>query len=267
MTYAEALSSARAHHVLPQWNHDAMQPVIQWTDADSTDHVLWYLDAVTSWNAMHAASSLGVAGEAVWRLGAEDPALWRVFGRRTDPGAWNELAELPSGYGVEMQGDGELLRVTAHPTAGERRLLYDSTSGLLTDERLLTLPTSWTVERAGASHPHRVALTFDDGPDGTWTPMLLDTLRSRHAPATFFVIGDQVQQHLALTRRIAAEGHALGSHTFSHPDLSRVSPFVTRLEPDATARLLEAAVGRHTMLFRPPYFGDAEPSTIDELVR
>lgn len=266
MTYAEALASARAHHVLPQWNPDAMQPVIQWTDADSTDHVLWYLDAVTSWNAMHAASSLGVAGEAVWRLGAEDPALWRVFGRRTDPGAWNELAELPPGYGVEMQGDGELLRVTAHPTAGERRLQYDSTSGLLTDERLLTLPTSWTVERAGASHPHRVALTFDDGPDGTWTPMLLDTLRSRHAPATFFVIGDQVQQHLALTRRIAAEGHTLGSHTFSHPDLSRVSPFVTRLELDATARLLEAAVGRHTMLFRPPYFGDAEPSTIDELV-
>ncbi|HEY0930416.1 MAG TPA: AcvB/VirJ family lysyl-phosphatidylglycerol hydrolase [Gemmatimonas sp.] len=265
MTYAEAIATARRHQVSPQWDAAAMQPEIQWTDADSTDHVLWYLDAVTSWNALQSAASLGVAGTAVWRLGAEDPALWRVFGRHTNPGAWPELGPLPPGYGVEMQGSGELLRVTAHPEAGERQLAHDSVSGMLTSERWLSLPSSWTVERTGAAHPHRVALTFDDGPDGTWTPMLLDTLRAKHATATFFVIGEQVQQHIALTRRMAAEGHAIGSHTFTHPDLSRVSPFATRLELDATARLLEAVVGRHTMIFRPPYFGDAEPSTIDEL--
>ncbi|BAH40183.1 MAG TPA: polysaccharide deacetylase [Gemmatimonas aurantiaca] len=265
MTYAEAIAAARQHHVLPQWNADLMQPSIQWIDADSTDHVLWYLDAVTSWNALQSASSLGVAGEAVWRLGAEDPSLWRIFGRNTSPMAWPELGPLPPGYGVEIQGNGELLRVTSHPSAGERQLVHDSVSGMLTNERWLSLPSAWTVERTGASHPHRVALTFDDGPDDRWTPMLLDTLRARHAQATFFVIGEQVQQHIALTRRMAAEGHALGSHTFTHPDLSRVSPFATRLELDATARLLEAVVGRHTMLFRPPYFGDAEPSTIDEL--
>lgn len=85
MTYAEAIAAARQHHVLPQWNADLMQPSIQWIDADSTDHVLWYLDAVTSWNALQSASSLGVAGEAVWRLGAEDPSLWRIFGRNTSP--------------------------------------------------------------------------------------------------------------------------------------------------------------------------------------
>jgi cellulose synthase/poly-beta-1,6-N-acetylglucosamine synthase-like glycosyltransferase/peptidoglycan/xylan/chitin deacetylase (PgdA/CDA1 family)/spore germination protein YaaH len=266
VTYAEALTDARAHGTLPRWSASAAEPYIRWTDADSTDHVIWYLDAATTWNAMRAGMSLGVAGQAVWRLGAEDPALWRVFGRGAHADAWTTLGALPPGYGVELRGDGELLRVTTRPTIGARELHHDTLTGLISDERVLSLPTPWTVERSGATHAHRVALTFDDGPDSRWTPMILDTLRSRHATATFFVIGDQVQTHLLLTRRIVAEGHELGSHTFSHPDLSRTSPFVTRLELDATARLIEAVVGRRTMLFRPPYFGDAEPSTIDELV-
>jgi cellulose synthase/poly-beta-1,6-N-acetylglucosamine synthase-like glycosyltransferase/peptidoglycan/xylan/chitin deacetylase (PgdA/CDA1 family)/spore germination protein YaaH len=266
MTYTEAVAEARDHGVLPQWNADALEPTIAWTDADSTDHVIWFLDAATSWNAIHTGTALGVAGQAVWRLGAEDPALWRIFGHGTREEAWWELSNQPPGYGVAMHGDGELLRVTSHPTPGLRQLTHDSVSDLITTEKTVALPTAWTVERSGAAYPHRVALTFDDGPDGTWTPMILDTLRARHAPATFFVIGDRVQTQLGLTRRIAREGHALGSHTFTHPDLSRVSPFVTRLELDATARLLEAVVGERTLLFRPPYFGDAEPSTIDELV-
>ncbi|QJR37430.1 AcvB/VirJ family lysyl-phosphatidylglycerol hydrolase [Gemmatimonas groenlandica] len=265
VTYAEALAAARHHGVRPQWDRQALEPVISWTDADSTDHVLWYLDATTNWNAMQRTTSLGAAGAALWRLGAEDPAIWRVFGKHVHQEAWEELGVQPPGYGVDMQGDGELLRVTSHPTAGTRALTHDSLSGLITDVRTLSMPQPWTVERTGAAHPHRVALTFDDGPDGDWTPAILDTLRSRHATAAFFVIGDQVQSHLAITRRIAAEGHEIGSHTFSHPDLSRVSPFGTRLELDATARLLEAVVGRRSLLFRPPYFGDAEPTTIDEL--
>ncbi len=265
VTYAEALAAARHHHVQPEWDRRALEPVISWTDADSTDHVLWYLDATTSWNAMQQTRALGAAGAALWRLGAEDPSLWRVFGRHARHDEWEELGVQPPGYGVDIQGEGELLRVTSHPTAGMRVLTRDSVSGLITDVRTVSLPQPWTVERTGAAHPHRIALTFDDGPDGRWTPAILDTLRSRHATAAFFVIGDQVQSHLALTRRIAAEGHEIGSHTFSHPDLSRVSPFGTRLELDATARLLEAVVGRRSLLFRPPYFGDAEPTTVDEL--
>lgn len=265
LTWAEAMAAAREHGVLPRWDRDALEPQIRWTDTDSTDHIVWFLDGATTWNALQVGTTLGVAGHAVWRLGAEDPTVWRVFGHGTRAGAWADLEMDPPGYGVALHGDGELLRVTSHPVAGRRLLAHDSASDLVTDERVLTLPKPWTVERRGDAHPHYVALTFDDGPDPTWTPMVLDTLRAHHAPATFFVIGERVQAHLALTRRIAREGHTLGSHTFTHPDLSRVSPFVTRLELDATARLLEAVTGTRTLLFRPPYFGDAEPTTIDEL--
>ncbi len=121
------------------------------------------------------------------------------------------------------------------------------------------------VRRYGIQQ-HKVALTFDDGPDGQWTPMILDTLRSRHAPAAFFVIGANVERHIPLMRRILREGHEFGNHTFTHPNLALTPAFVTRLELDATERLLEAVLNRRSLFFRPPYFGDAEPTTADELV-
>ena len=121
------------------------------------------------------------------------------------------------------------------------------------------------MARTGAI-PHLVALTFDDGPDGHWTPAILDTLRDRHTPATFFLIGQNVESNLVLTRRIVREGHEVGNHTFRHPNLALTSRLVTRLELDATERVLEAVLDRSSGFFRAPYFGDAEPTTVDELI-
>src|SRR5690242_12475003 len=95
--------------------------------------------------------------------------------------------------------------------------------------------------------------------------MILDTLQSRDATATFFVIGENAELHPALLRRILRDGHEIGNHTFTHPNLALVGPTLTRFELSATERLIEAVVNRRTALFRPPYFGDAEPTTADEL--
>jgi len=65
--------------------------------------------------------------------------------------------------------------------------------------------------------PGRVELTFDDGPDPAHTPALLDRLRAAGVTATFFVVGGRVARHPRLVARIAAEGHALGNHTMTHP--------------------------------------------------
>ena len=64
-----------------------------------------------------------------------------------------------------------------------------------------------------------VALTFDDGPDPQWTPKILDLLRRRHVPATFFVVGARVLDHPALLRAEVAGGNEIGSHTFVNGDL------------------------------------------------
>ena len=266
MTFQEVMAAVReaptgALHFDPV----ALNPYATWSDADSTDHVSWYLDAVTAYDEMLVGRALGAAGTGIWRLGAEDPAIWNVIGRHGIDGPAQSLATIPAGYDPEFQGTGEILEMRARPTAGHREVRVDSLSHLIVDERVTRYATPYIMRRFGAS-AHRVALTFDDGPDGRWTPAILDTLRSRHAPATFFVIGQNAEAHIPLIRRMYDEGHELGSHTFTHPNLALTTKFITRLELDATQRLLEAILDRRPAFFRPPYFGDAEPTTADELV-
>jgi peptidoglycan/xylan/chitin deacetylase (PgdA/CDA1 family) len=96
-----------------------------------------------------------------------------------------------------------------------------------------------------------LALTFDDGPSPTVTPRVLKTLREHHAHATFFVLGNCAKRWPALVRQAAREGHAIGSHSYSHP--SKLSPAQACSQLERTAALIEAATGQRPRLFRPPY--------------
>ena len=266
VTFQDAMAAARDHDAPVLFDSVSLNPYLSYSDADSTDHLVWFLDAVSAHNQLLVGEKLHLAGSALWRLGAEDPSVWRVLTRAEGVAPVAQVAEIPGGYDVEFEGQGELLQITRRPTVGTRVAAADSASGLIVSERITRLPSPYVVRRTGASHPGWVSLTFDDGPDGTWTPQILDTLRSRGVNATFFLIGEHVETHIALTRRLVSEGHEFGNHTFTHPNLALTSTFVTRLELDATERLLESVLDRRSALFRPPYFGDAEPTTADELV-
>ena len=255
---------ARENGVLPQYDTVSHNPYLSWTAADSTDHIVWYQDAVTALDQMRAARGLGITSHAVWRLGEEDQSLWSSINRRGELQPPDSLRVIEPGSDVEFKGGGELLAIASHPRTGLRRVEVDAT-GAITREIVEQVPSPWVVERTGR-HSGRVALTFDDGPDSHWTPMILDTLRSRGVHAAFFMIGTHIEASPALARRVLAEGHEVGNHTFTHPNLALTSDWVTRLEIDANARLIEAVLNRRTILFRPPYFGDAEPTTADELV-
>jgi cellulose synthase/poly-beta-1,6-N-acetylglucosamine synthase-like glycosyltransferase/peptidoglycan/xylan/chitin deacetylase (PgdA/CDA1 family) len=98
-----------------------------------------------------------------------------------------------------------------------------------------------------------VALTFDDGPDPRWTPKVLDVLARHRVPATFFVIGSEVARHPGLARRISREGHEIGGHTFTHPDLARLPGWRRQLENSQVQQAIAYATGRSTSLLRPPY--------------
>ena len=106
----------------------------------------------------------------------------------------------------------------------------------------------------------RVALTFDDGPDPTWTPRIAAELRRLHAPATFFVVGSEVVRHRAIVRRLYAQGFELGNHTFTHADLAAVPRWRMALEIGATDDAIAAAVGARPRLVRLPYSGT--PGTV-----
>lgn len=110
------------------------------------------------------------------------------------------------------------------------------------------------------SSPHQIALTFDDGPNPRMTPQLLDLLEANGIHATFFLIGKYAVEQKDLARRLHAAGHAIGNHTWSHPNLSRTGTAKTRDELSRTKNELEQIIGNPVRLFRPP-FGARQPAT------
>jgi peptidoglycan-N-acetylglucosamine deacetylase len=109
-----------------------------------------------------------------------------------------------------------------------------------------------TITRVPTSQP-LIAMTFDDGPHASLTPQLLDILAARNIRATFFVLGNRVNMYPRLTQRIAAEGHEIGNHSWSHPRLTSLGNEGLMRELDNTSMAIQEAVGRPPVTMRPPY--------------
>ncbi|MCH7861836.1 MAG: glycosyltransferase [Proteobacteria bacterium] len=232
-------------------------------EENGTEHTVWMADATTAWNQLRAANIKGVAGVALWRLGSEDSNFWAALGA-AHSGKIPDLRRIEAVGDVDVEGSGEILRITSTPSVGARTIVQNP-QGLIVDEIFQSLPTPYVVTRTGYM-PGKVALTFDDGPDADWTPKILDVLKQKQVTGTFFMIGENAMAEPFLVRRVVDEGHEIGSHTFTHPNLALASTRGTRIELNATQRLIEAYTGRSVRLFRAPYFGDAEPTTADELI-
>ncbi|MEA2208611.1 MAG: hypothetical protein QOF54_1088 [Solirubrobacteraceae bacterium] len=97
------------------------------------------------------------------------------------------------------------------------------------------------------------ALTFDDGPHAQGTPAVLELLDEAGAPATFFLVGEQVQRDPALAREVVAAGHAVGLHCQRHRNLLRLAPWQVRADIDRAQAAIEDATGVSPTLYRPPY--------------
>jgi peptidoglycan/xylan/chitin deacetylase (PgdA/CDA1 family) len=109
--------------------------------------------------------------------------------------------------------------------------------------------------------PGELALTFDDGPNPAFTPQLLDILASHDVRATFFMLGSRVQAQPALVRQIAAAGHLVGNHSWSHPNLALASSSRIEEELSRTSRAIEEITGAPVRFFRPP-FGARRPAVL-----
>jgi peptidoglycan/xylan/chitin deacetylase (PgdA/CDA1 family) len=105
----------------------------------------------------------------------------------------------------------------------------------------------------GPSYCKSVALTFDDGPDNLFSPVILEILAQYAVKATFFLNGNCVHDNPDITERIANEGHILANHTYNHPDLTTIPPEQIRVEIKTTQDEIQQITGLKTALFRPPY--------------
>ena len=265
--FHDAMGAARDAGATVQFDEATNNPHFSYREGDGTTHDVWFLDAATAFNQIHAADHYQPAGYALWRLGAEDPTVLPLMGRRYNlPVPANLKYIAADTEDVDLDGtEGEILRVEANPQPGFRDLQIEQGTGDIIDEHYKSLPTGFVIHRVGQIEK-KLALTFDDGPDPAWTPQILDILKAKHVQASFFVIGSNMEAHPGLVQRILAEGHEVGNHTFTHPNLADTPAAAVRLELNATQRLFEALTGRSMRLLRPPYLGDAEPSDADEII-
>ena len=263
--FSEAMVDARDSGATIQFDDASNNPHFSYDEGDGTKHQIWFLDAATAFNQIHAADGYQPAGYALWRLGTEDPSMLPLLGRPYNAAVPASLKTIPTTDDVDFDGEGEILRVESGPITGVRDFSTDKDSGDIVSESYTSLPTNYVIRRVGQVGK-KLALTFDDGPDAEWTPQILDILKAEHVPATFFVIGANMEAHPGLVQRILREGHEIGNHTYTHPNLADTPLAAVRLELNATQRLFEALTGRSMRMLRPPYLGDAEPSDADEIV-
>jgi len=249
---------------------DSLNAHFAYDDMDGhVRHQIWFLDAVTVLNQMRAARTLGIKTFALWHLGSEDNSLWKIWDSpgKTDP--IKALADVEPGYEVDTEGEGDILRVTRRPQSGKRAVTLDDDDTVSIDKKMITsetmaaYPLSYTVEQYGYQ-PKKVAITFDDGPDPVWTPKILDILKQYNVKATFFMIGEVAGNSVSTMQRVYREGHEIGNHTFTHPDISEISNTQVDLQLKLTERLFAAKLGVQPLYFRPPYSIDQEPDTNDQ---
>jgi peptidoglycan/xylan/chitin deacetylase (PgdA/CDA1 family) len=110
-------------------------------------------------------------------------------------------------------------------------------------------------------HPGELALTFDDGPNPLWTPRLLELLSRRSVRATFFLVGSYAQSQPDLVRQIAAAGHSIGNHSWSHRNLALAPSSTIEAQLSRTSQTLAEITGEPPRFFRPP-FGARRPATL-----
>lgn len=229
-------------------------PYFTYDDEGGVGHLVYMLDAVTAYNQIVALRDYQPRGAALWYLGSEDPSIWSFFkegklGTTVKPSdlrmvRYNEVDDEPNSQGEIVE-----LASTANP--GEREIKRDG-DGLIVSETYSHYPSSYVLDRFG-DMKNAVALTFDDGPDPTWTPRILKVLEENHVPATFFVVGKYADEYPGIVRQCWDAGCEIGNHTFTHPSLLAISKLRTELELNATQRVIESIIGRSTHLLRPPY--------------
>ena len=209
-------------------------------------HHVWMLDAASGWNQLRVAACDGRSfGVALWRLGSEDPGVWQRSGAAAPgTGPARPLGTICPLDQCRCRGQ---WRNPADRRDADRSAAARRADGDGPDPRrrvLRSLPTPYVVRRTGY-RPKQLALTFDDGPDPDWTPQILDILK-REARA-----GDLLRRSARMRWRsrccsTASSTRAARSATTATPIpiMATASPRGTRLELNATQRLVEAYTGR-----------------------
>lgn len=228
---------------------------------------IWLASAL-AWRYAALSSSLSFAAMPIllWRLAGSDAAV--LFGivlaaiglyryldglerirEGREPRLGDGQVPLPPLDGCP---DGERLRLNMRRAAA--LFLVFAALGVWYGNRYVYRGFGLQVDiiRRGPPDLPVVALTFDDGPDPAYTPQILDILREKDVRATFFMVGRHVEAYPEIARRIVAEGHDIGNHTYTHRSLVPLGPERTGYEIERAEEAITAVTGGRSYLLRPP---------------
>jgi cellulose synthase/poly-beta-1,6-N-acetylglucosamine synthase-like glycosyltransferase/spore germination protein YaaH/peptidoglycan/xylan/chitin deacetylase (PgdA/CDA1 family) len=274
VSYQQALFTAKDNGATIDFDNDSYNLHYDYDDDNNVRHQVQFCDAATIFNALRFATEYGIAGTSIWRLGDEDPRVWEFYDQdmrksalaHFDFSAFSKVDAKAGADFVDYEGSGEVLDIIGTPTNG--RITPDVNTGemLIGEERYDSLPSKFVARKYGTQDSMKLVLTFDDGPDPNYTPRILDILSKYHVPATFFVVGINAENNIPIVKREFREGHEIGNHTFTHPNIAKVSTRRAILEMESTRLLIECITGRSTIMFRAPYNADFEPEKWEELI-
>jgi peptidoglycan-N-acetylglucosamine deacetylase len=260
LTFDQVMLLARQHNLNIEWDRASNNPTLRYKKGNE-EHIVWFLDAPAFYNQLRLIRQYGAEGIAFWRLGSEDQAIWPLINR--DPDALADIKQISSPI-PEYIGNGEILSVADTEKKGTRDITMQNEKWIQSvDYRHPSSPL--LIQRFGSVDGKKIALTFDDGPDGTYTGKILDILKEHNVKASFYITGRNAVLHPDLVERLYEEGHEVGNHTYFHPHLGQVHPLRVQLELHATQRLFQAFTDHTMTTFRPPYQVESEPQTLDEI--
>lgn len=270
--YDSALANAKKYGSPVNFDNDTYNLDYQYYNEDDDSlHEVHFTDATTIFNNIRFATEQNLAGTTLWKLGGEDRRMWVFYDkpmtkRALDNFNFGSLEYLEAGEKPSYFGEGEILDVIATPQPGKLRLEVDRDAMLISEEYYDSLPSTYIIRKFGNKTKRKLVLSFDDGPDPLYTKQILDTLAYYHVPASFFVVGIEAESNIPLIKRIYNEGHELGNHTFTHPNMAKVGLKRAALEMDGTRLLIECITGHSMVMFRAPFNADSDPSLAEELI-
>jgi peptidoglycan-N-acetylglucosamine deacetylase len=271
--FQQAISIAAEAGAKIVFDNDNYNLSFNYSDANKEPHRVFFTDAATNFNAIRAAQNMAWRGAALTHLGFEDNRVWNFYhkdlsvnGLTTELFDFNKNIPALKNDRVNFIGAGEVLDVISQPTDGKVTTTYDAKQHLVLEENYEVLPAAYVIRRNGVLGDKKIVLTFDDGPDPEYTPDILDILKKENVPATFFMMGKLIKENSSLVKRVYDEGHEIGNHTFSHPNLNNVTALKANLELDYTRRAIESVTGHSTILFRAPYTYNNSPDSLNELM-
>ena len=196
-----------------QWDEDNLTPYVRYKELWE-EHIIQLLDASTFYNQMKLAKSYDIPAIGIWKIGSEDPSIWKALSDgKMDPA---KLETIPNTVSAMEIGTGDFLKVKNKESEGNRQI--ELNRNFIVKETYEGYPTPYHLERYGTDKK-TVAITFDDGPSPKYTERILDILHDYDVKASFFLIGKNAAMHPGIVRKIYNEGHEIGSHTFSHVDV------------------------------------------------